>query len=174
MSAGCRSFKAPVPAASDSPLAAGEVSGGPTTFSQVAPGDTAGVLSLMRLTMTQIDSALNLFERRDTLLQTAADSAPHRLTVWLQHGIPRKLTVDAPDSTTGAVPESDYWFVDGDIAVALEGTSAFALDAGRIVLWTDETLVPRDGLNDADRMARESSIRAQVEMYLAGFGVKSP
>lgn len=171
MSAGCRSH-APAPAASDSPLAGQAISGGPTSFAQVAPGDTAALIGLMRLTMTQIDSALDEFERRDTVMATSPDSEPRRLSVWLQHGIPRKLAVSEPDQHGAMTGESDFWFVDGDVAVVLQGASAFALDAGRIVLWTDEVLVPRTEFTDADRMARETGIREEVERYLAQLGVK--
>lgn len=142
------------------------------SFSQVAPGDTAAVIKLMKITMTEIDSALVDFERRDTILVTAPDSEPRRLSLWLQHGSPRKITVTEPDDAGHMTGESSYWFIAGDLAVVQGMTSAYALDGDRIVLWTDQTLVPTSDVTTEERMARELRLVGEARRYLAAFGME--
>jgi hypothetical protein len=142
-----------------------------TSFAQVAPGDTAAVIKLMRVTMSEIDSALVGFDRRDTVLATSPDSEPRRLSVWLQHGSPRKLTVSEPDDAGHMTGESSYWFIAGDLVVAQTMTSTYALDGGRIVLWTDAVLIPRSDVTPEERMAREQELAEQATKYLAAFGI---
>jgi hypothetical protein len=129
----------------------------------------------MRLTMSDIDGALDGFERRDTTLATTPDSEPRQLTVWLQRGLPRKLSVSEPKEpghTVAAV--TDYWFINEEPAVVQGTTDAYALDANRIVLWTDQMLVPLTGFTADERMTREILLVGQARKYLAAFGVVLP
>ncbi len=175
LSAGCRSVKAPAPAASDSPLSGSTAEAGPTSFSQVTPGDTAAVIALMRSVMSDIDGALDGFERRDTVLATTPDSEPRQLTVWLERGLPRKLTVSEPREPGHSLAgESDYWLTNNELTVVQSMTDAYALDANRIVLWTDQMLVPVTGFTADQRMAREILLVEQARKYLAAFGMVLP
>ena len=128
----------------------------------------------MRLTMHEIDSSLDGFDRRDTVLATAPDSEPRRLTVWLQRGSPRKLAVSEPNEAGHMVGESSYWFIAGDLVVVQGMADAYALDADRIVLWTDQLLVPVSTFSLEERMARERMLVDQAHTYLAAFGIVLP
>ncbi len=129
----------------------------------------------MRLTMNEIDSSLGGFERRDTILATSSDSEPRRLSVWLQSGVPRKLAVSEPREPGHSVAgETDYWFIKNELAVVQGMTDSYALDANRIVLWTDQMLVPLSGFTAEERMAREILLVEQARKYLAAFGIVSP
>jgi hypothetical protein len=137
----------------------------------VAPGDTAAVIKLMRITMTEIDSALTGFERRDTILVTSPDSEPRKLSIWLQNGSVRKLTVSEPDEAGHQTGESSYWFIAGELSVGQTMVSAYALDGDRIVVWTDPTLIPFVDVTPADRMAKELELVAAAKKYLQAFGI---
>lgn len=175
LSAGCRSFKAPAPAASDSPLSGSAAGQGPSSFSQAPPGDTAAVISLMRSVMSDIDAALDGFERRDTVFAITPDSEPRQVTVWLERGLPRKLAVSDPKEPGHAVAgETDYWLINNELAVVQGMSDAYALDANRIVLWTDQMLVPVSAFTKDERMAREILLVEQARKYLAAFGIVLP
>jgi hypothetical protein len=128
----------------------------------------------MRLTMSEIDSSLDGFERRDTVLATSPDSEPRRLSVWLQRGSPRKLTVSEPNESGHMVGESSYWFIAGELSVVQGMADAYAFDADRIVLWTDQMLVPVSTFTRAERMARERFLVDQAHTYLAAYGIVLP
>ncbi|HEY4321918.1 MAG TPA: hypothetical protein VGM77_12175 [Gemmatimonadales bacterium] len=148
---------------------------GPAQFADVAAGDTAGVLDLMRQTMQQVDAGLPAMTRRDTTLAAVADSVPRHLTVWLQGNDIRKLT-SQPDSTANGPNdgETDVWFVGGDIAVVQRVADAYAFDAGRIVLWTDESLLPRGDVTADQLMTRETELGTLIRSWAAVFGVQLP
>ena len=125
--------------------------------------------------MSEIDGSLDGFERRDTVFAATPDSEPRQLTVYLQRGLPRKLTVSEPKEPGHAVAaETDYWFINEELAVVQGMTDTYALDANRIVLWTDQMLVPLTGFTTDERMAREVLLVEQARKYLAALGVVLP
>lgn len=144
----------------------------PLALADIAPGDTAAILNLMRFTMSQGDAALSTLERRDTILTaTVADS--QRMTLWSASDTPVKLTWTAPPEP-GRVPgEIAVWFVNGEVQVVLEPFDGFFLDADRIILWTDPSLMPQE-VTDVDRMPREKAVIDSVRARLAVFGVAYP
>src|SRR5450759_2727663 len=110
----------------------------------------------------------------DTVLATSPDSEPRRLSVWLQRGSPRKLTVSEPNESGHMVGESSYWFIAGELSVVQGVADAYAFDADRIVLWTDQMLVPVSTFTRAERMARERLLVDQAHTYLAAYGIVLP
>ena len=129
----------------------------------------------MRSVMSDLDGALDGFERRDTVLAVTPESEPRQLTVWLERGVPRKLTVSEPKEPGHSVaPVTDYWFINEELAVVQGTTDAYAIDANRIVLWTDQMLVPLTGFTREERMAREILLVEQARKYLAAFGIVLP
>lgn len=147
----------------------------PAQFADIPAGDTSSVLTLMRQTMQQIDVGLPAMTRRDTTLAAVADSVPRHLTIWMQGNDVRKLTSQPDSSVNGPSDgETDVWFVGGDIAVVQRVADAYAFDAGRIVLWTDESLLPRGDVSAAQVMARETELTALIRSWTAVFGVQLP
>lgn len=152
-------------------------------YTDLTPGDTAGMLSLMRRTMSGIDANLDSLERRDTVValdssavtdsMVAADTTlPHReLTLWLDHGVPVKLLVRVPSETGRGWDETAYWFLEGRLAVMLGPDDGVAMEDGRILLWTDGGLEPVGGVDVHVRMARELELDAIVKRWLTLLGV---
>lgn len=173
--AGCRSDPAPPPGlAQDSTANAAPSAATPTSFSELAPGDTAAVLLIMRQTMQDIDGALGGLARRDTVLVAEAGQEPRRLSLWLEDGVPRKLTVSEPNEMGRMLGESAFWFVQGEVRVVQQPHDAYAFDADRILVWTDESLVPLSDVTGEERMARERDVVEEAHRWLAVFGVKLP
>ncbi len=173
--AGCRSDPAPAPGqAQDSTVDAAAPAATPTTFSELAPGDTAAVLRIMRHTMQDIDGALGGLARRDTVLVAEAGQEPRRLSLWLEDGVPRKLTVSEPNEMGRMLGESAFWFVQGEVRVAQQPHDAYAFDADRMLIWTDQSLVPLSDVAGEERMARERDVVGQAHTWLAVFGVRLP
>jgi hypothetical protein len=139
----------------------------PAQFSDLAPGDTAAVLAMMRQTMANIDAGLTQMTQRDTTVAGGADSISRHLTVWLQQGIPRKLVV--VDSAAGGQgnSETDVWFMGGDVAVLSQAADVYAFDADRIVLWTDDALQPRGDVPSDLVMAKQGELIDAVSRWLA-------
>jgi hypothetical protein len=138
----------------------------------IAEGDTATVLALLRLTMTEIDGLLEGMERRDTVLAAEPGQEARRVSVWLRDGAPRKLLVSEPNEAGLMNDESAYWFVDGELRAAQQPFATFFLEGDRILLWTDEALEPRTDVPTQERMDRELALVAEVELRLAHFGLK--
>jgi hypothetical protein len=140
----------------------------------VPPGDTAEVISLMRRTMQQIDAGLVTMQRRDTTIQAVTDSAPRYVTLWLEDHVPRKLVISDSAATTGLVAQTAIWFVGGDVSVVQQPFDLYAFDSGRIVLWTDDGMMPRTDISESARMARETQILDSARVWLKTFGVGLP
>jgi hypothetical protein len=168
---GCRN--GPKPAATPGDVITPIGAAGPAQFADLPPGDTAAVLDLMRQTMREIDAGLPQMTQRDTTLPPVADSVARHLTVWLQDGVPRKMT-SRPDSTANGASdgETDIWFVGGEVAVVQRVADSYALDGGRIVLWTDESLQPRTDVLPAQVMGRENELEALARGWLGVFGLR--
>lgn len=172
--AGCRSdAPAPAPGQDAGPSSAAEAAA-PSSFSELPPGDTAAVLTLMRRTMADIDGALAQFTLRDTIYPAQDLAPPRHLTVWLENGVPRKLVVADTGSTPNVDHETDYWFVQGDVRVVKLPDANLAFDADKLMLWTDENLEPVSGVSEADRMSRENNVIADARRWLVFFGITLP
>ena len=137
----------------------------------IAEGDTASVLELMKLTMTEIDGELDQMVRRDSVLLPEGSAEARRLAVWLRDGVPRKLTVSEPNESGAMTLESSYWFVAEELRVALRPDDGFFLEHDRILLWTDGALVPVPESDGRIRMDQEQALLDEVEGWLSVFGV---
>jgi hypothetical protein len=147
----------------------------PGQFSDVAPGDTAGVITMMRQTMRSIDAGLaELVQRDTTIIPAGADSISRHITVWLQEGVPRKLVVIDSTGHGQNNVETDVWFMGGDVSMVLQVTDAYAFDAGRIVLWTDEALQPRPDTSSDALMAKQNMLIETVRSWLQSFNIALP
>ena len=170
---GCRNV-AKTPAASDGSVPAVIGGAAPGQFVDLAPGDTAGVIAMMRQVMRGIDAGLVAMTRRDTSFAAAADSVARHLTVWLQDAVPRKLVViDSMGQAQNNI-ETDVWFMGGDVVVMLQVADAFAFDADRIVLWTDEALQPRIDATPDALMAKQGVLIETVRGWLQRFKIALP
>ncbi|MGH7522742.1 MAG: hypothetical protein ACREK8_00335 [Gemmatimonadales bacterium] len=146
----------------------------PAQFSDLAPGDTAGVITMMRQVMQRIDAGLPSMTERDTLLASIADSQSRRLAVWLEGATVRKLVVSDSSGNGPGTGETDVWFLGGDVAVVQQVSDVYAFDAGRIVLWTDGSLEPRTDVTPDMIMIRESALIDRVRQWLAVLGIPLP
>ena len=146
----------------------------PTTLSELAPGDTASVIVIMRRTMQDIEGAIPAFTRRDTTLAAGTNREPRRLSLWLEDGVPRKLTVSAPTDASSMLGESVFWFVQGEVRVVQQPNDAYAFAADRMLVWTDESLTPVTDVTPEARMIREHEVIEQARQWLALFGVALP
>lgn len=170
--AGCRSQQAPAPGLEFAPSADSTTTAAPATFAELAPGDTGSVVAIMRRTMTDIDGALNAYEKRDTVLDAEPGAEPRRVTLWLEGTVPKKLQVTEPDEAGRMRRESMFWFVQGEVRVVQQPTDAYAFDADRILVWTDESLIPLPDVPTDLRMAREHDVIEQAKRWLGVFGVQ--
>ena len=146
----------------------------PAQFADLAPGDTSGVIAMMRQTMRDIDAGLGQMTRRDTTLGGGTDSALHHLTAWLQAGVPRKLVVVDSAARAQSNSETDIWFTGGDVAVVVQAADAYAFDSDRIVLWTDEALQPRTDVTPQLLMTQEAELIAAVQRWLEALRIRTP
>ncbi len=144
------------------------------TTAQLAPGDTASLLEMMRQTMTEIDAVLDQMERHDTTFVGATRDASRHLTLWSQQGRPRKLLVASLPVGEMVGEEAAYWFVDDELRAALLPDEGFFLEADRMFLWTDAGLDPIRDVDPEIRMERETALLAEVSGWLAVMGIPLP
>ena len=155
------------------PVATGTPPVSPASLAEIPPGDTGAILGLMRRVMTEGDGAAFTAEKRDTTLAPEPSQEPRRVTLLTRNGERLKLIWTEPNDAGQMTGETHAWFIDGEVRVLQEPFAAFFLDGDRIVLWTDEALEPVP-VPDADRMAREQAITAQLRSRLALFGMDYP
>lgn len=146
----------------------------PVSLTEVAPGDTATILRVMRGTMSDIDALLPELERRDTMLEPVGTQEPRRLTVWVQNGTPRKLTVTEPNDAGAMTGLSHFWLVGNELRVVQQPFAAYVFYGDRILVWTDSALEPVPDIPDDDRMAREIELVNEARGYLGVFGLRLP
>ncbi|MGH7582029.1 MAG: hypothetical protein ACREL5_02235 [Gemmatimonadales bacterium] len=171
MLTGCGHGRKPVPSTTGF---GGPMAAQPAQFSDLAPGDTSGVIDMMHRIMTGVDAGLGDMTQRDTFLPSVADSQPRHLSVWLDHDVVRKLVAADSGGNGPGAGETDVWFLGGDVAVIEETADIYAVDFGRIVLWTDASFVPRDDVDHDAMMARESLLMNRVRNWLTVFGLGIP
>ncbi|MEO5800581.1 MAG: hypothetical protein ABIZ70_02200 [Gemmatimonadales bacterium] len=171
---GCRSQGAPAPGLEQDSAGSTAAAQIPTSFSELAPGDTASVVLIMRRTMADIDGATADFTKRDTTLDPEQSQEPRRLTLWLEDNVPRKLLVTEPEESGRMMRESVFYFVQGELRVVLQPNDGYAFDADRILVWTDESLVPLADVTPELRMQRERDVLDQAHRWLGVFGVQLP
>jgi hypothetical protein len=177
--AGCRRGSPPPGSggsiSASEPVASAQAATAPATFRDVAPGDTAAVIDIMQRTMSDIDGALDQMQRRDTLVvPPPPDTVAQRVTLWSVDGVPRKLVVSDSNAFAGMVPDTSIWFLGGDVSVVQLPYDVLAFDAGNMLLWTDQALVPRTDVSTQQIMTAEGVIMNRAEQLLALFGVKLP
>lgn len=171
---GCRSQSAPTPGLAQDSAGNTPAAQVPASFSELAPGDTASVVLIMRRAMADIDGAVADFTRRDTALAPDPGQEPRRLTLWLEDNVPRKLLVTEPDESGRMQRESMFYFVQGEVRVVMQPNDGYAFDADRILLWTDESLIPLADVTSELRMAREREVIEAARQWLSVFSLRLP
>lgn len=145
----------------------------PASLADVAPGDTAGILMLMRTFIADADAVSGALVPRDTLLEAGEGLEPRRLRLWLVDGRPVKLVATEPNATDRIAPETVVWFRSGEIAVAQRTAGVFLFASDGLIFTADESLVPV--ALDPDLESRiEREVIDSVKARLAVFGVGYP
>lgn len=143
------------------------------SLDDLAPGDTLGILELMRTLISEGNSIAGRLERRDTTMPSDGHRERRTLSLWSQGDLPVKLVATEPNEDGLMRLETITWFTAGDIAVVQEPFAVMMFDADRLVLWSDEAMVPVDAPY-ADQMAKERSVVDSVRARLRVFGVIYP
>jgi hypothetical protein len=145
----------------------------PRSLDEIAPGDTLGILALMRATMSEGERLAGTLERRDTTMPPDGYREPRVLSLWKRGDLPVKLLATEPNEDGLMRLETITWFVAGDIAVVQEPFAVMLFDADRLVMWTDEAMEPVDA-PEMDRMSKEKSVVDSVRTRLEVFGITYP
>ncbi len=172
--AGCRSRDAGTPEAGGEPPATTmqvRRPAEPASLADIAPGDTAGALALIRRIMRQGDAILDSLDRRDTVLVAGDSAAAPSLTLWSLNGRPVKLQAITPNTVDRIPEETATWFRLGEINVVQQPAGVLLFEGDGIVFTTDEALVPV-AMPDTTRMRLETEVVDSVTARLAVFGVR--
>lgn len=145
----------------------------PASLADVAPGDTAGILSLMRTLIRSADDAAATLVPRDTTLDAGPGLEPRRLRLWLQDGRPVKLLATEPNAIDRVPAETVTWFRLGEVAVAQHHGGMFLFAGDGLIFTADESLVPV-ALEPAIETSIERAVIDSAKARLAVFGVGYP
>jgi hypothetical protein len=141
----------------------------PTSLADIAPGDTAGVLSLIRRTIREGDASLLEIIPRDTTLPAGTGLMDRELTLWMVGDEPRKLVATEPNRNDRIFPETTVWFVAGEAAVVSDEEALYFFDAaGELVIITDVGLVPFE-ITRSEKSTIEIAVLDSVRARLAVF-----
>ncbi|HET9064735.1 MAG TPA: hypothetical protein VFN22_02790 [Gemmatimonadales bacterium] len=145
----------------------------PTSLADIPPGDTLGLVRLMESLMADGDGALALSVRRDTTVPAVLVDQPRTLSLWLYDDHPVKLVASETDAEGRMTAETRVWFHGGEVSVVQAPFSLHLFDGDRLVLTTDEGMMPLEP-TDQVRMQLERRIIDSVKARLAVFGVAYP
>lgn len=145
----------------------------PASLAELAPGDTSGVLALIRRTIDATNSAAASAVRRDTTMPSEGYREARRLTLWTVDGIPVKLIATEPNDAGLMTGETIVWFVTGEVRAVQEPFDVLYFEIDRLALWTDEAMVPVE-IPESDRMTKERMVIDSVKARLAKFGLAYP
>lgn len=145
----------------------------PASLADVAPGDTAGVLALIRGWIRSGDDLAAALVPRDTLLDAGEGLEPRRLRLWVQDGRPVKLHATEPNATDRVPGETVIWFRLGELAVAQRSPGTFLFASDGLIFSADESLVPV-ALDPELESRIEREVLDSVKARLAVFGVGYP
>jgi hypothetical protein len=145
----------------------------PTSVAELAPGDTLGLLDLMRRHIAAGDREAALAERRDTTMPNEGYREARRLTLFVRGGEPVKLVATEPNDAGLMTGETVTWFDRGEVRVVQEPFTVLYFEVDGLVLWTDEAMVPVDA-PEADFSIRERAVIDSVKARLRVFGLGYP
>lgn len=145
----------------------------PASLAELSPGDTLGVLALMRRVINETNTAAGASERRDSTMAPEGYREPRRLTLWLSNNVPVKLVATEPNDAGLMTGETIAWFVNGEVRVVQEPFDMLYFEVDRLALWTDEAMVPVE-IPERDRMTKERAVIDSVKARLAKFGLVYP
>jgi hypothetical protein len=145
----------------------------PASLAELAPGDTLGLLDLMRRIINQTNTAAASALRRDSTMASEGYREARRLTLWSVDDTPIKLIATEPNDAGLMTGETIVWFVNGEVRAVQEPFDVLYFEVDRLSLWTDEAMVPVE-IPENDRMAKEKMVIDSVKARLAKFGVAYP
>lgn len=145
----------------------------PASLAELAPGDTLGLLELVRRVINETNTAAEGALRRDSTMASEGYREPRRLTLWTVDNTPVKLVATEPNDAGLMTSETIVWFVNGEVRAVQEPFDVLYFEVDRLALWTDEAMVPVE-IPEADRMAKEKMVIDSVKARLARFGVAYP
>ncbi len=123
--------------------------------------------------MADGDGALALSVRRDTTVPAVLVDQPRRISLWLFDDHPVKLVTSETDAEGRMTAETRVWFHGGEVSVVQAPFSLHLFDGDRLVLTTDEGMMPLEPTDEV-RTQLERSIIDSVKVRLAAFGVPYP
>ncbi len=142
----------------------------PVELDQLSPTDTIGLLSLMRGAINYSNAVADQGERRDTTFTAADAPLPVTVTLWSNGTTPLRMIVERQVMGTAIPEETIVWFDGGTVQVVQEPQDILLFDADRIVLWTDEGMIPLP-FTDDERMAHERAMIDMITARLELFGI---
>ncbi|MEO8479090.1 MAG: hypothetical protein ABI542_05595 [Gemmatimonadota bacterium] len=145
----------------------------PLSLADISPGDTVALVRLMESLMADGDRALELSVRRDTTVPAVLVDQPRQLSLWLFDDHPVKLVASEADAEGRMTSETLVWFHGGEVSVVQAPFSMHLFDGDRLVLTTDEGMMPLEPTDEV-RTQLERSIIDSVKVRLAAFGVRYP
>lgn len=96
---------------------------------------------------------------------------PRSLRLWSDSVHPLRLEVAEPTGPGPEAVKTDYYFVEGRLAVVRGPVNQYVFRDTALILWTtDSTQAPPD-LPLRDMVARQNFVLGEVRQYLAMFGV---
>ncbi|HRP07631.1 MAG TPA: hypothetical protein PLL69_04005, partial [Gemmatimonadales bacterium] len=115
-----------------------------TSLDELAPGDTLGLLALMRRAIDDGNSRAATAEKSDTVMPGDGYREARTYTLWKSGDVPVKLVATEPNDAGLMRLETVVWFENGEARVVQQPFAIHYLDSDRLVLWTDEAMVPVD------------------------------
>lgn len=136
-----------------------------TTDTTISPAEAA--LSRAQ----RLDERLPYASARVRTLPAEGAREERVLRLWRDGNRPVKITATEPDDAGRMTGLSAYYFDEhGELFFVRHPHARYTFRNGRLDAWLDERLQPVD-VPEADRAAREASIRGEARRYLAAFGL---
>ncbi len=135
--------------------------------------DSAASPERVRLVADSIDALTAELEPQVRRLQPEARGwEPRLLSLWVDSGVPLKLSVTEPTEAGKMDGRANYYFVEGRLEVVRGSVSQYLFRDTTLILWTTDSTQQVAEIPLRDMVARQNYVLGEVRQYLAMFGLE--
>ncbi len=143
-----------------------------TSQASIPEADSAPSPDRARDIADSVDALIATVEPQTRRLQPEQRGwKPRILTLWADSGRALKLAATEPNDAGVMDGQTEYYFVEGRLAVVRGPVSQYLFRDTTLILWTTDSTQQVAEIPLRDMVARQNFVLGEVRQYLAMFGI---